>query len=147
METLGPNLVWAIILFLIPLKSPPQTHSYYGKLWPSPSSMGINSTVISPAKPLVTQVCFIERSTKWIYYWRRRWNNSGSFVEFVCYCVAMNPQFEQWVTTYLLLLSWLYNSMTLEVAIQHMCFTNSKDMWEATQDLFGVQSRLEEGFL
>ncbi|TYK05754.1 Retrovirus-related Pol polyprotein from transposon TNT 1-94 [Cucumis melo var. makuwa] len=33
------------------------------------------------------------------------------------------------------------------IAIQLMGFTNAKDLWEATQDLFGVQSRAEEDFL
>ena len=59
----------------------------------------------------------------------------------------MNPEFEKWVTTDLLLFGWLYNSMMPEVAIQLMGFTNAKDLWEATQDLFGVQSRAEEDFL
>ncbi|KAA0026100.1 uncharacterized protein E6C27_scaffold19G00360 [Cucumis melo var. makuwa] len=59
----------------------------------------------------------------------------------------VNSLFEQWVTTDLLLLGWLYNSMTPDVAIQLMGFTNVEDLWDATQDFFGVQSRAEEDFL
>ena len=55
--------------------------------------------------------------------------------------------FEQWISVDLLLLGGLYNSMTLEVVIQLMGFTNANDMWEVTQDLFRVQSRAEEDFL
>lgn len=31
--------------------------------------------------------------------------------------------------------------MTLEVSDKLLGFTNAKDLWEATHDLFGVQSR------
>ncbi|KAA0067279.1 uncharacterized protein E6C27_scaffold418G001000 [Cucumis melo var. makuwa] len=61
--------------------------------------------------------------------------------------VTVNPKYERWITTDLLLLGWLYNSMTPEVTIQLMGFTNAKDLWEATQDLFGIQSRAKEDFL
>ena len=58
--------------------------------------------------------------------------SSSSFA--VMGLMAVNPQFEQWVTTDLLLLGWLYNSMTPDVVIQLMYFTNAKDLWEATKD-------------
>ncbi|KAA0036141.1 retrotransposon protein, putative, Ty1-copia subclass [Cucumis melo var. makuwa] len=59
----------------------------------------------------------------------------------------VNSKFDQWVTSDLLLLGWIYNSMTAEVAFQLMGFNIAKDLWEAIQDLFGVQSRVEEDFL
>lgn len=40
----------------------------------------------------------------------------------------INPLFEQWITTDLLLLGWLYNSMTPKVVVQLMGFTNAKDL-------------------
>ncbi|XP_031745012.1 uncharacterized protein LOC116405217 [Cucumis sativus] len=60
---------------------------------------------------------------------------------------TVNPKFDQWVTFDLLLLGWMYNSMTPEVALQLMGFNTAKDLWEAIQDLFGVQLRAEEDFL
>ncbi|KAA0060208.1 Integrase, catalytic core [Cucumis melo var. makuwa] len=60
---------------------------------------------------------------------------------------TVNPKFDQWVTSDLLLLGWIYNSMTAEVAFQLMGFNTAKDLEEAIQDLFGVQSRGEEDFL
>ncbi|KGN66686.1 hypothetical protein Csa_007135 [Cucumis sativus] len=50
---------------------------------------------------------------------------------------VVNLEFEKWVTADLLLLGWLYNSITPEVAVQLLGFNNAKDLWEATQELFG----------
>lgn len=36
--------------------------------------------------------------------------------------------------------------MTSYVAIQLMEITNAKDLWEVTQDFFGVQSRAENTY-
>ncbi|MDV3187722.1 MAG: hypothetical protein Q8836_02390 [Sweet potato little leaf phytoplasma] len=60
---------------------------------------------------------------------------------------TINPLYEAWVTTDQLLLGWLYNSMTSEVATQVMGYENAKDLWDAIQSLFGIQSRAEEDFL
>ncbi|XP_016901223.2 uncharacterized protein LOC107991202 [Cucumis melo] len=51
---------------------------------------------------------------------------------------TVNPKFDQWLTSYLLLLGWIYNSMTAEVAFQLKGFNTAKDLWEAIQDLFRV---------
>ncbi|XP_022148963.1 uncharacterized protein LOC111017501 [Momordica charantia] len=60
---------------------------------------------------------------------------------------AINPLYESWVTTDQLLLGWLYNSMTPEVATQVMGYENACDLWAAIQELFGVQSQAEEDYL
>lgn len=44
---------------------------------------------------------------------------------------AINPLYEAWITTDQLLLIWLYNSMTSEIATQVMGFENAKDLWDA----------------
>lgn len=59
----------------------------------------------------------------------------------------INPSYESWVAVDQLLLGWLYNSMTSDVATQVMGFQTSKDLWEVVQNLFGVQSRAEENYL
>ena len=59
----------------------------------------------------------------------------------------MNPRYEQWVTSDLLLLGWIYNSMVPDVTLQFMGFNTTRDLWKVIQDLFGVQSRVEEDFL
>ncbi|KAA0037646.1 uncharacterized protein E6C27_scaffold277G003090 [Cucumis melo var. makuwa] len=59
----------------------------------------------------------------------------------------VNPRHEQWVTSDLLLLGWIYNSMVPDVAFQLMEFNTTNDLWEAIQNLFGIQSRAEEDFL
>lgn len=46
-----------------------------------------------------------------------------------------------------LLLGWLYNSMTPDVATQVMGHQNSKNLWEVIHQLFGVHSKAEEDFL
>lgn len=52
---------------------------------------------------------------------------------------AINPQYESWLTIDQLLLNWLYNSMTPEIAIQVMGHENAKDLWATIQELFEVQ--------
>ena len=42
-----------------------------------------------------------------------------------------NPAFEAWLVVDQLLLGWMYNSMTSEIATQLMGFEYSKDMWDA----------------
>ncbi|KAL0556084.1 hypothetical protein IC582_004591 [Cucumis melo] len=59
----------------------------------------------------------------------------------------VNPKYEQWVTSDLLLLGWIYNSMVPDVALQLIGFNTAKDLWEAIQILFGIQSRAKEDFL
>ena len=59
----------------------------------------------------------------------------------------VNPKYEQWVTSDMLLLGWIYNSMVPDVALQLMGFNTAKDLWEAIQNLFGIKSRAEEYFL
>lgn len=60
---------------------------------------------------------------------------------------TINPEYESWMAVDQLLLGWLYNSMTPEVATQVMGFENSQDLWAAVQELFGVQSRAKENYL
>lgn len=57
-----------------------------------------------------------------------------------------NPAFESWVVVDQLILSWLYNSMTVEVAKQVMGHNNAKDLWMLILELFGVQSRAGEDY-
>lgn len=59
----------------------------------------------------------------------------------------INPEYEAWLVVDQLLLGWLYNSITPEIATQLMGFERSKDLWDAIQELFGVQSRAEEDYL
>ncbi|KAA0057475.1 uncharacterized protein E5676_scaffold216G001590 [Cucumis melo var. makuwa] len=59
----------------------------------------------------------------------------------------VNPKYEQWVTSDMLLLGLIYNSMVPDVALQLMGFNTAKDLWEAIQNLFGIKSRAEEYFL
>ena len=60
---------------------------------------------------------------------------------------VVNPGFEAWLVVDQLLLGWMYNSMTLEIATKLMGFEHSKDLWDAIQELFGIQSRAEEDYL
>ncbi|XP_038904869.1 uncharacterized protein LOC120091100 [Benincasa hispida] len=46
-----------------------------------------------------------------------------------------------------LLLGWLYNLMSQDVATQMMGFQISKDLWEAVQELVGIQSMAETNYL
>lgn len=60
---------------------------------------------------------------------------------------SLNPQYEAWIAVDQLLLGWLYNSMAPDVVVQLMGFENVKELWEAIEELFGVQSRAEEDYL
>lgn len=59
----------------------------------------------------------------------------------------LNPQYESWLVVDQLILGWLYNSMTTEVATQVMGYENAEDLWHVIQELFRVQLRAEEDFL
>ncbi|TYK22689.1 T3P18.3 [Cucumis melo var. makuwa] len=58
----------------------------------------------------------------------------------------VNPKYEKWVTSDLLLLGWIYNSMVSDMALQLMEFNTGKDLWEAIKNLFGIQSRQKKIF-
>lgn len=59
----------------------------------------------------------------------------------------LNLAFDAWVAVNQLLLGWLYNYMSPEIATQVMGFQNSKDLWEAVQELVGIQSKAEIDYL
>lgn len=44
---------------------------------------------------------------------------------------TINPKYEAWLVVDQLLLGWLYNSMTLEIATQVMGYEKPKDLLEA----------------
>lgn len=60
---------------------------------------------------------------------------------------VINPQYEKWVAVDQLLLGWLYNSMTAEVATQVMGHETAAGLWARVQNLFGIQSQAEEDYL
>lgn len=51
-----------------------------------------------------------------------------------------NPSFEEWVADDQMLLGWLLNSMTTDIATQLMHCENSKQLWDEAQSLAGAQS-------
>ncbi|XP_038905164.1 uncharacterized protein LOC120091275 isoform X4 [Benincasa hispida] len=73
--------------------------------------------------------------------------SSGSGASSSLTALEVNPQYESWMAVDQLLLGWLYNSMTPEVAIQVMGCECAKDLWTSIPQLFGVQSRVEEDYL
>ncbi|KAI4297258.1 hypothetical protein L6164_037153 [Bauhinia variegata] len=52
-----------------------------------------------------------------------------------------NPAYEEWVTTDQLLLGWLFNSMTSDIATQLLHCETSQQLWEAVQGLVGAHTR------
>lgn len=58
-----------------------------------------------------------------------------------------NTEYETWIAVDQLLLGWLYNSMSPEIATQAIGYQTSKDLWDAVQQLFGVQSKAETDYL
>ncbi|KAI4297688.1 hypothetical protein L6164_037568 [Bauhinia variegata] len=52
-----------------------------------------------------------------------------------------NPVYEEWVTNDQLLLGWLLNSISQEIATQLLHCQTSNELWEATQSLFGAYTR------
>ncbi|XP_038902487.1 uncharacterized protein LOC120089143 [Benincasa hispida] len=61
--------------------------------------------------------------------------------------LQVNPFYESRTVVDQLLLGWLYNFMTAEVAMQVMGYENYKYLWAAIQELFGLQSRAGEDYL
>lgn len=58
-----------------------------------------------------------------------------------------NPAYQSWVAVDQLVLEWMYNSMSPEIATQVMGFQTSKELWEAVQQLFEIQSRVEVDYM
>lgn len=58
-----------------------------------------------------------------------------------------NPSFEEWVADDQMLLGWLLNSMTIDIATQLMHCENSKQLWDEAQSLAGAQSRSQLTYL
>ncbi|KAI4346153.1 hypothetical protein L6164_013226 [Bauhinia variegata] len=52
-----------------------------------------------------------------------------------------NPVYEEWVTNDQLLLGWLLNSISQEIATQLLHCQTSKELWEAAQSLSGAYTR------
>ncbi|XP_038887140.1 uncharacterized protein LOC120077331 [Benincasa hispida] len=73
--------------------------------------------------------------------------NSSSGASSSSTALEVNPQYEAWMVVDQLLLGWLYNSMTPEVTIQVMGCGCAKDLWTSIQQLFVLQSRVEEDYL
>lgn len=61
--------------------------------------------------------------------------------------MVVNPPYETWMVTDQLLPDFLYNSMTSDVATQVMGYESAKDLWDAIQELFEIQSCVEEEYL
>lgn len=55
-----------------------------------------------------------------------------------------NPEYDLWLVVDQLLVGWLYNSMTPEVATQVMGHDEAKPLWDSVQEYFGIQSRSQE---
>lgn len=53
----------------------------------------------------------------------------------------VNPEFKYWVTTDQLLLRWLLNTMTTDMASQMMHYTCSKEVQDTARDLAGGSTR------
>ncbi|KAI4305459.1 hypothetical protein L6164_028824 [Bauhinia variegata] len=52
-----------------------------------------------------------------------------------------NPIYEEWVSTDQLLLGWLFNSMTSDIATQLLHCETSQQLWEVAQSLVGAHTR------
>lgn len=61
--------------------------------------------------------------------------------------IIRNPEYNQSVSTDQLLMGWLYSSMTLDIAMRVMGATNSKELWTAIKESFGIQNKLRITFL
>lgn len=57
-----------------------------------------------------------------------------------------NPEHNVWLAADQLLVGWLYNSMTPEVAAQLMGYDEAKLLWDAIQEYIGIQSRSQEDY-
>lgn len=55
-----------------------------------------------------------------------------------------NPEHDIWLTADRLLVGWLYNSMTPQVATQVMGHDEAKALSESIQEYFGMQSRSQK---
>ena len=58
-----------------------------------------------------------------------------------------NPSFEEWVTDDKMLLGWLLNSMTTDVATQLMHYEISKQLSDEAQSLAGAHSKSQITYL
>lgn len=54
---------------------------------------------------------------------------------------SLNPAFDDWTTIDQLLLGWLYNTMTIDVASQVIRCHTSAELWRAVKDLAGANTR------
>lgn len=57
-----------------------------------------------------------------------------------------NPEHDLWLAADQLLVGWLYNSMTPEIATQVMGHDEAKPLWDSIQEYFGIQSRSQEDY-
>lgn len=57
-----------------------------------------------------------------------------------------NPEYDIWLAADQLLVGWLYNSMTPEIATQVMGHDEAKKLWDSVQEYYGVQSRSQEDY-
>lgn len=53
----------------------------------------------------------------------------------------INPAYEERVTTDQLLLGWLFNTMTVEIASQLLGCSTSQQLWKLAKDLAGAHTR------
>lgn len=55
--------------------------------------------------------------------------------------MKLNPAFEEWNVVDRLLLRWIYNSLTLEIASQVIGCKSSQELWKAVKSLVGAHTR------
>jgi len=58
--------------------------------------------------------------------------------------VMANPEYDIWDRADQLLVGWLSNSMTPDMAAQVMGYDTAQPLWEAVLDYYGVHSRSQE---
>lgn len=58
-----------------------------------------------------------------------------------------NPEYDIWIAADKLLVRWLYNSMTVEVASQVTGHDTANGLWEALQDFYGLEASSQQDYL
>lgn len=61
--------------------------------------------------------------------------------------IITDPEYDIWTVADQLLVGWLYNSMTTEVASQVTSCETTQELWEALQDYYGVQASSQQDYL